>query len=49
MNVWDIASLAGIARIAFGVLVLGLVVLWSSRHHRARPVRLRVRNRHDDH
>ena len=49
MNVWDVATITGVVRIAFGLLVLGLLVIWLRRHDRVRPQRARAqtRSRHD--
>ena len=49
MNVWDVATIVGVARVALGFLVLGLLVIWLERHDRGRPQRVRsdTRSRHD--
>lgn len=47
MNVWDLATVVGLARIAVGLIVIGLLVVWMSRHHRPQPIRLTARKRHD--
>ena len=49
MNIWDVATIAGIARIALGLLLLGLLAIWLNRRDGARPQRARAdtRSRHD--
>ena len=47
MNVWDLATVVGIARIAAGLIVIGVFVVWASRHHKQQPIRLPARKRHD--
>lgn len=50
MNIWDIANLAGMSRIALGITVIGLIVVWSRRHHHQRPQQVRIPTRtHRDH
>ena len=45
MNVWDIATIAGFARIAFGLLVVGLLVIWLAHRERRHPERVRAHTR----
>ena len=49
MNIWDLATVVGVARIAIGLIVIGLLVMWTSRHHQPHPVRVHARNSHDRH
>ena len=49
MNIWDLATVAGVARIAVGLIVIGLLVVWTSRHRQPHPVRVHDRKRHDRH
>lgn len=39
MNVWDVASLAGIIRIAVGLLLIAGIAWWSVRRKRIRAPR----------
>ena len=47
MNVWDLATVVGLVRIAVGLIVIGLLVVWTNRHHQPEPIRLPARKRHD--
>jgi hypothetical protein len=46
MNVWDVAPLVGIARVAVALIVLASLIAWMTRDRRGELVRRPARRRH---